>query len=282
MIRTHVMQQNTESTGGGTWGPTIDLEAIGRLATKISIKYDKDARRFPDQWTPADEQPSARVGFDTTREPTAGRDLFVWTAGQGGQIWAGYSPELRATLEPRLISSGLLEKGDFIPGQANMAVNNAWDTVLDWSEYYGITPLNALRRIEQEGAYKKTHGPGGPGGGGGRSTVTTIPDYATIAQRAKEQMRNTLGRDVEDWEMKLVADEMQKQYRSASQQQLAASLAGSGEFEIADPQTVTQAYIEEQYAPEIDRVSDVAQAASNHKLSMDVLTKGASMIGGLV
>jgi hypothetical protein len=254
----------------------IEKGIVGALAT-LGIT-DKDTRRYPDQWTPAELQPSARRGFDTSVELTPGRELFTYTAGQGGLIWSGYSPELRANLEPRLISSGLLENGDFIPGQANQAVNNAWDTVLDWSEYYGITPLNALRKIEREGAYKDANGGGGGGGGGGRSTVTTIPDYATIAQRAKDQMKNTLGRDVEDWEMKLVADEMQKQYRSASQQQLAASLAGSGEFEIADPQTVTQAYIEEQYAPEIDRVSDVAQSAANHKLSMDVLTKGASMI----
>jgi hypothetical protein len=257
-------------------GVELAIEELARLGFGGS----KDTRRYPDQWTPADLQPSARKGFDTSVELTPGRDLFVYTAGQGGLIWSGYSSELRANLEPRLVSAGLLRNGDFIPGQANQAINNAWDTVLDWSEYYGITPLNALRKLEREGAYKDANG--GGGGGGGRSTVTTIPDYATIAQRAKEQMRNTLGRDVEDWEMKLVADEMQKQYRSASQQQLAASLAGSGEFEIADPQTVTQAYIEEQYAPEIDRVSDVAQAAGNHKLSMDVLTKGASMIGGLV
>ena len=263
-------------------GDIYKAVADGVAAWEATQTKESD-RRFPDQWTPADDQspamkivrPDGTVEFDV-----AGRDIFTYTTGQGGQLWNSYSPETRARLEGQMVNAGLLSGGGFIPGELNATQHEAWDTVLDWSEYYGITPFNALRKIEQEGSYRSSGG-GSSGGGGsaGPSTVTTIPDYATIAQNAKNMLRNELGRDVEDWEITLTAEEMQKQYRTASQQQLAASLAGSGEFEITDPVTVTEAYIQDQYAPEIERVGDVAQTAANHKLSMDVLTQGAGMIG---
>ena len=43
-----------------------------------------------------------------------------------------------------------------------------------------------------------------------------------------------MGRDVEDWEISLAADELQKNYRKQGQQTVAAQLAGSGEYEITD------------------------------------------------
>ena len=275
----------------------IDAEAAARAwelyQQQSGGSASKTDRRFPDQWTPAEAQPSARVGNlprmpnETAaqrsariqgQEKTPGMDIYVWGSGAGAEQWRKYSPEMRANMEGKLVNAGVLREGNFIPGTDGMAQHEAWELVLDWSEYYGITPLNALRKMEAEGIYRDTSGGGGGGGGAGPRTVTVIPDYETIAQNSKAMLRNQLGRDMDDWEIKLVADEMQKLYRKQAGQQLEAQLAGSGEFEITDPQTVTQAFIEEQYDPEIQRQQAIQENSANYKLSMDVLTRGAAMV----
>ncbi len=250
-------------------------------------KAIKPSKTTQDQYTPAQGQPQIPVirrimiGGDVGwAEEDSPQPIFTYMGGDGARYWDSYSARTRARLEQQMVDAGLLREGSFIPGSSSFEQHEAWESVLGWANYYGVTPFNALARLQREGVYKRTHGGGGGGGGGGAGarTVTTIPDYPTLAQRAKEMLRNTVGREVEDWEMKLVADEMQKQYRAQSQQMLDASLAGSGEFQITDPETVTQAFIEDKYRNELDRLTAVGQQSGNYKLAVDVLTKGSAMI----
>ena len=204
--------------------------------------------------------------------------IYSYISGEGQDYWNGYSPETRKRLEGQMVEAGLLGQGDYQPGASNKIQHDAWEEVLGYANYYGVTPFNALRRLQTEGIEMGV-GRGG-GGGGGRRSVTTIPDYPTIAQNAKTMLQRSLGRDMEDWEISLTANEMQRLYKKQASQQLKASLAGSGQYEITDPGSVTQAFIDDEYSSELDRLGDVGEQSANYKLSMDVLTRGAKMAGG--
>lgn len=231
-------------------------------------------------WAPRFNQP----GIPVERTHTEFGDLddspiYTYISGEGAQYWDSYAPETRKRLEGQLINAGFLGEGQFNPGASDKSQHDAWESVLGYANYYGVTPFNALRKLELEGTGGLGTRGGGGGGGRGRSTAYTIPDYPTITQNAKQMLRNTMGRDMEDWEISLTADEMQRQYRKRAQQQLKASMAGSGEFEITDPAAVTQSFIEDQYSSELDRLGDVQETGANYKLAMDVFTKGAKMVG---
>ncbi len=236
-------------------------------------------------WAPRFDQPQipvtsrTRQFADGSTQDLDTSPIYTYISGEGADYWNSYSPETRARLEGQLVDAGFLTQGGFQPGATNKIQHDAWEEVLGYANYYGVTPFNALRKLQTEGIAMGA-GRGGGGGGGGRRTVTTIPDYPTIAQNAKTMLQRSLGRDMEDWEISLTANEMQRLYRKQAQQQLDASLAGSGQFEITDPGSVTQAFIDDQYSSELDRLGDVGETSANYRLSMDVLTKGAKMVGG--
>jgi hypothetical protein len=207
--------------------------------------------------------------------------IFIYEGGDGARYWDNYSQETRKRLEGQMVEAGVLSAGSYRPGGESDVQYRAWEQVLGWANHWEITPYNALARMSAEGVGRTSGGGGsGSGGGGGRSTAYTIPDYDTIAQNAKDMLRNTMGRDVDDWEISLAADELQKNYRKQASQMQAAQLAGSGEFEITDPGTVTQAFVEDQYADELSRIKDIGDEKRNYGLSMAAFTQGAKMVGG--
>ena len=206
--------------------------------------------------------------------------IFIYEGGDGARYWDNYSQETRKRLEGQMVEAGVLSSGSYRPGGESDVQYRAWEQVLGWANHWEITPFNALARMSAEGVGRTSGGGGGGGGGGGRSTAYTIPDYDTIAQNAKDMLRNTMGRDVDDWEISLAADELQKNYRKQAKQMQAAQLAGSGEFEITDPGAVTQAFVEDQYADELSRIKDIGDEKRNYGLSMAAFTQGAKMVGG--
>jgi len=220
------------------------------------------------------------INADGTTEELDLSPVYTYIGGEGAMYWNKYSPETRARLEGQMVDAGLLGEGQYEPGATNKTQHDAWEEVLGYANYYGVTPFNALAKLQAEGKITRGGRGGGGGGGGGRSTAYTIPDYETIAQNAKDMLRNTMGREMEDWEISLAADELQRNYRKRASQQLAAQGAGSGEFEVTDPGTVTQAFIEDQYTNELSRIGDVAETSVNYKLAMDSFTKGAKMAAG--
>ena len=235
-------------------------------------------------WAPRFNQPQTplvsrtRILADGTIEELDTAPIYTYISGEGANYWDQYAPETRKRLEGQMVEAGLLGEGAYQPGASNKIQHDAWEEVLGYANYYGVSPFNALRKLQVEGISMGV-GRGGGGGGAAKRTVTTIPDYKTIAQNAKTMLQRSLGRDMEDWEISLTANEMQRLYRKQASQQLKASLAGSGEFEITDPGSVTQAFIDDQYSSELDRLGDVSETSANYKLTMDVLTKGAKMVG---
>ena len=153
-------------------------------------------------WAPRFEQPQIPV-TGRTRQFADGKQqeldtspIYTYVSGEGGDYWNSYSAETRKRLEGQLVEAGFLSKGGYQPGASNKIQHDAWEQVLGYANYYGVTPFNAMRKLQTEGIAMGLDG--GGGGGGGRSTVTTIPDYPTIAQNAKTMLQRSLGRDMED------------------------------------------------------------------------------------
>jgi histone acetyltransferase (RNA polymerase elongator complex component) len=116
--------------------------------------------------------------------------------------------------------------------------------------------------------------------------LRTIPDYETLQQRVTDLMRQTMGRDPEDWEVSILADEMKAQHETYNEQMIQAArdaYDGKGrveDIEVPDPVVRTQRYLEERYAPEIGRLEDIDEAAQSNQLMINAITKGAQMVGG--
>ncbi len=257
------------------------LEA-GKAAEAATGK--DDFALYPRGYEPGTWKPGDVARDDTYMGPYGPGDIdpqfatggITYISGQGAQYWNGFSPEMRKRFETQMVNAGLLSEGNYEPGVSSIIQQQAWEKVLGFANYYGVSQRDALDGLERQGI---AFGVGrGGGGGAARRTVTTIPDYETLAQNAKSMLQRTLGREINDWEVSLTADEMQKQFRKQSQQQLSASLAGSGEFEITDPGATTQAFINDQYSNELDRLTSVGEQGANYKLAMDVFTKGARMV----
>jgi hypothetical protein len=99
--------------------------------------------------------------------------------------------------------------------------------------------------------------------------------------------RRRLGRDVEDWEIGVLADNMKEKYQERNAEMIKAAKAafyqaqggGSGlmEIEVPDPQLRAEKFIEERYAPEIARLTQVQDSAETNQRMIAAITQGARM-----
>ncbi len=206
-------------------------------------------------------------------------DPNYYVNGDQARFWNSYSPEFREILEQKMLDAGLLVEGGYIPGAKGFEQHSAWANVLSMANYLGIGPSAALEHLVKLGQAARAAA-GGRGSGAGPSTAYTIPDYESIAQQSKDMFRSMFGhRDPQDWELSMVADYMQQQYRSAADTQIQARLAGNGEFEMPDPTLKTKAYIEDTWDNELSRLRDVESTAATHNMLISAATGGARLMG---
>ena len=209
-----------------------------------------------------------------------------YRSGAGSMLWGGYAASTRNRLTQQMVEYGMLDPAYGAEGMSSgnfQDQHDAWDTVLGVANYYGISPFNALSKIKtlsSAGVSGYGRSGGGGGGGGGGGIVTEIPDYASISQRSKDMFRQMVGRNPEDWELTLVADKMQEQFKSADAATRNARLSGNGTFEIPEPQQTTKSFIESQYGNELERQQDVESTSNTNKLILQAATMGAKMVGG--
>jgi hypothetical protein len=205
-----------------------------------------------------------------------------YRSGAGPMLWGGYAASTRNRLSQQMVEYGLLDPAYGTEGMSSgnfQDQHDAWDTVLGVANYYGISPFNALSKIKTL-SQAGVSGYGRSGGGGAGGIVTEIPDYASISQRSKDMFRQMVGRNPEDWELTLVADKMQEQFKSADTATRTARLSGNGTFEIPEPQQTTKSFIESQYGNELERQQDVESTSNTNKLVLQAATMGAKMVGG--
>ena len=250
-------------------------------------------------WIPRDAQPDIPVTRWTniSGEWELSNDqnsLYTYTYGDGGMLWNSYSSETKARLEGQLIQSGDLTDGGFTPGASDKVQHDAWENVLFYANYYGITPFNAIGRMATQGD-QRTRGGGGGGGGGPKYAVPlsyrTIPDYKALAQEARGIFRGGMGRDMEDWELSILGDSLKSSYVNYNDQMIEAHKAAWDDavsggtvdvdyIEVETPGATLAFDIEEDYAGEIDRTQRVYESAASRRVMMESISTGARMAGG--
>lgn len=268
---------------GYTGNPTVDAEIqrrIDALATKDALEDRKPLTKSGGGDPPSMFAPQIPIIRRTVIGPGGAVELhnaplFTYMGGDGQRWWDVYSPTTQARLLGQLQSAGLAGKGTTV--DERWVLGDAWESVMGWANHWGVTPFNAIARLDQLGTYR---GGGGGGGGGARDPVIEVPDYPTMAQNSKNMLRQTMGREIEDWEISLVADEMQRQYRKWADTKTTTGLSGGGIYEINDPMTLTQAFVEDEYESELDRLQDMGEGQANYNLVMQNLTQGAKLAGG--
>jgi hypothetical protein len=220
---------------------------------------------------------------------------FAYTpffTGDGIYEWAAMSGEDRERWEGLLLSAGLLEEEGFNPGDVSVIQGDAFEIVLGHAYRRGFGPEFAIQDlIEDEAAYQrlrdKIKGPKRPTFSVPAS-LREIPDYESITQDSTNLFRSRMGRDPEDYEMGILADHMQDQYRVSNQERIKAARAafnasvsgqqGLMEVEVPNPQLRTQKFLEERYGNEINRVAQISDTANTNRLLINAITTGTGMV----
>jgi hypothetical protein len=121
------------------------------------------------------------------------------------------------------------------------------------------------------------------------ASLREIPDYEALAQESKEIFGNRLGREMEDWELAIVSDELQRAYKMQNKEKIEAHRAAwedavSGgtvdveNIEVTNPAYEVDYYLEEKYEAELDRQDRVQERQLNNALLLDSLVTGKKMI----
>lgn len=171
----------------------------------------------------------------------------------------------------------------------------AYREVLAVANLTGVQPEIAVRLIRERQDNVDRQNARAAAGGGGYvkapfsvpAALRTVPDYETLQQRVTDMMRQTLGRDPEDWEVAALADDMKEKHTQYNEQMIKAyrdAYDGKGrveDIEYPEPMERTQRFLEERYAPEMARLEDIDDAGRSNQLMINAITKGAQMVGGV-
>ncbi len=231
----------------------------------------------------------------------------MYATGDELKKWSGYSPHMRNEFTKAMIEAGMIDEED-VGGLTTGAIGrgafdlvpvdrgegytgtsrvqlNAFKEALATANYLGTTPMGA---IFARGETAKAKPKGGSGSGRQAFSIPaqfrTVPDYETLQQRTKEMMRQTMGREPEDWEMNLLADEMQGQHKAYNEKMIQASREAYNrgqhtvDIEVPDPKDRTQKFFEETYSGEINRRRDIGEASATNNLMMTAMTQGTGMV----
>lgn len=264
------------------WGPTRTREDMRRL---IEVNVPG---------TDVAEQAYWREQFTTPGLYASGDELITY---------ANLSPTTRARLEEKFVQAGLLEvEGDVLgyqPGIMGFAQMNAMRTAMAAGTYFGTgyeTGLNFL--IADKRARDRIDAARAAAMGSGRTrqpfsvpaSLREIPDYESITQDVHNIFRQRLGRDARDYELAVLADQMQEQHRNANAERIKAARAafyaaqggasGVMEVEVPNPQLRSQKFIEERYGNEIDRYDQIEDTSATNQLMINAITSGSRMVGG--
>lgn len=166
-----------------------------------------------------------RDGLDTIGDPNA--PFQVRVAGDAEKILKGMDPAVLARLQDRLVSAGYMPGGAFVPGDpTNPKTLDAFRSLLTQANGKGMIWQEALsdtERVIKEtgiGADELDDGPAPF-----VAPTYTAPDYATLAQTVKDQMRDALGRDPDEDEMALLTAELSGWDREAYESDVAGQRA---------------------------------------------------------
>ena len=219
-----------------------------------------------------------------------------YLSGQEILIWSQFTPDKRASIERQMVEADLLDPDTFVPGSIGFTQLEQFRDVLAYGNYLGVGWNVALQRMGVEAKFRRDNEPApprGPGRGVRASfsvpaSLRTVPDYESAEQETRNILRNRLGRDPEDWELGVLADNILGHYRDANTEKIKAAraafnqaqrgISGDMEIEVPNPQLRTQAFIEDRYSAEIDRTTQVGDTSVTNRLMLEAITRGAGMV----
>lgn len=257
--------------GLAAWWPGLSTEspypagAWDGPAASINIEQ----AWLPESW----EMGAQTFGFT---DPSTGDSASFWVRydpSRASQQWHAMSGDRRLELTNQMVASGLLPKEWANVSDYTIEGAAAFGEALAAANYYGKPVGEVLTLIS------KTRPPTRGSGSRGPTFKAEIPDYETMLFNSENLLKQTLGRDPEDWEMSLIADEMKDQYGAWAKAKERAALGGNGVYEVPDPQALTVNYLQDTYSSEINRIQTREETRVNNALTLNALTKGRRMIG---
>ncbi len=218
-----------------------------------------------------------------------------YLSGEEVLIWSQFTPDKRASVERQMVLADELDAGGFDPGSVGFTQLEAFRKVLAYGNFLGVGWNVALQRMGVEAKFRRDNEPKPPRGPGRvrasfsvPASLRTVPDYESAEQEIKNLLRNRLGRDPEDWELGVLADNILGHYRDANTEKIKAAraafnqaqrgISGDMEIEVPNPQLRTEAFIEDRYSAEIDRTTQVQDTSVTNRLMLEAITQGARMV----
>ncbi len=219
-----------------------------------------------------------------------------YLSGEEVLIWSQLTPDKRASVERQMVFADLLDAGGFDPGSVGFTQLEQFRDVLAYGNFLGVGWNVALTQMGVEAKFRRDNEPAPPPRGSGRvrasfsvpASLRTVPDYESAEQETRNILRNRLGRDPEDWELGVLADNILGHYRNANTEKIKAAraafdqaqrgISGDMEIEVPNPQLRTEAFIEDRYSAEIDRTTQVRDTSVTNRLMLEAVTRGAGMV----
>ncbi len=218
-----------------------------------------------------------------------------YLSGEEVLIWSQLTPDKRASVERQMVFADLLDAGGFDPGSVGFTQLEQFRDVLAYGNFLGVGWNVALTRMGVEAKFRRDNEPAPPRGSGAvrasfsvPASLRTVPDYESAEQETRNLLRNRLGRDPEDWELGVLADNILGHYRNANTEKIKAAraafdqaqrgISGDMEIEVPNPQLRTEAFIEDRYSAEIDRTTQVRDTSVTNRLMLEAVTRGAGMV----
>ncbi len=250
------------------WGDVSRFERIDRLQEGFRLRaFDETEETIESEWWVNQYQAQAYK---------QGENVFQWASASASQ---------RARWEEKMVRAGLLEEDMFNAGQMGLAQMNAMEVANKVGNTIGFGFELALDMMGDEKEKIDAANARKPGGGGRapfRPPTIQVPDYESISQETQNMFRQRLGRDAEEYELAILADEMQKHYKANATDQVAAARSSyygkGGTMEVANPGLRTQRFIEDRYSSEIGRYEDMEDMRATNNHIINAITKGTSMV----
>lgn len=179
-----------------------------------------------------DDYQQALIGPQSKRtrqaDPMVGPGLnqYGYKAGEEFTLLDGMSTEVLARVQDRMAALGMVE--GYLPGRKDKATRDAFAELLWMANGEGkswMQTLYSLERQKEEMGDDWSWGDGSGSGGRAEYVAPTYlaPDYATLAQTVKGQLREQLGRDPDESELALLTAELAGWDREAFDVEAAAA-----------------------------------------------------------
>lgn len=226
------------------------------------------------------------------------RPLYDWDYGAGQAQWQGMAAYSRRAKVNYMVQSGLIrdDERDRYYDPNSILGGQMWEAVNGVSRGGQMSQYEAMKQLGYVASDIRDQMNTGRGSSGRvapkysvPASLREIPDYKALATQTKELFRPQLGRDMEDWELAFLSDELGEQYKTRNDQLIQAHKAAwddsvSGgtvnvdDFEVTDPGSALTFDIEDRYSDELGRQEDVEEYGQSRQLLMDSIAVGQRMI----